>query len=339
MTLTLRLFFFGLIAFIKQEGQLTVTLVSHNALPSLSSCKEANPSFCDFHGHDAALFALKNNLNCINPVGDICRVPIVGDIQVPEASGPLVYETSRRSASSISLPKTPLEGTDFSWLPSMRRIFPAGNSFDEHSPRIKSKLTLSSGYLEVCHLAELKLRETDPVESACDEFVRTDNVFRLRSLDGSLTQGQSQALADGVLISIDIQPTTPDTIQIALNGKMIQLQNPTACAINGRDGKCIDVAITNMPDPIIGPMHCAAIGLDFALLYDLSTNPPQDVCKRLVPRRTSTCIPALELGSVSDCSSSLTGKVLTFNKKLATGGAANPSPDSRPVCPMLVYGD
>jgi hypothetical protein len=332
MSVTLRIFFFGLMAFIQQQNKLTVALVdSKENMPDISNCGTPVSS-CPFHDHEALLLTSPANL----PLGTACAPSAEyaglcawqlqkAVIQFTSAAG-LSYQGGRGMFFKHRLPTRKGEGRDFTWVPAMKDIDSTASQIDPLNigrSGIADLVTFTGGRVQACHLADVVLSGHEPIGRSCPGGGNTVNVFKFESIDGKATNGPAQALADGVMVEFEV--TLPYTIQLN-GGASVVLQTPNAskCVIGDQTVDCVDVAITNMPAHI---EECPGIGIDFARLYEISRSPTQ-ACGRMVPRRTVECVD--EPSVLPECMSDLVTKL--------NNGMDATSPDSRPVCPMVIYG-
>ncbi len=339
MTVTLRVFFFGLIAFVKQPDGLTVALVNAVTPHAASGCASGSASQCPFHAHSPFLTILPNLLSgCSDSMSfpGLCAWDLKGKtVSFPNPTTPGVTYADTRGrfipmvGAKHRLPGDANEAQDFSWVPVMADVTGKTMTVSQNNltpgtskPTIAS-LKLTGGAVQACHLADLDLSgQESPVESACaGDCIHT---FRFESIDGTIQGSAKQALADGVMASfnLEVDPQNP-YVTINIGGELVKVP-PVSCSVNQQTGMCVDVAMTNMP---AHDDTCPSTGMDFALLFELVDGVSKDVCPRLVPHRTSESRSAWKLAA---CSSPVVDSLLS--------GMASVSPDSRPVCPMGTYG-
>lgn len=333
----LRIFFFGLMAFVQQKNQLTVVLADSSHPPSVSECS-SQVAECPFHQHKPLLMVSRDSLRAdlqascpLSEIANVCAWKLTKkDLTIPAGTTNLSYKGGRGGIfSKARLPSNQGDFVDFSWVPAMSDIQPSAAQLDARSLMISASavaalIRMSKGQVRTCHLAELEFDGSEPVERSCAANDKTINVFRFESVDGKVAGSSQQALADGVMVYSDIAVPAAG-INLTLDASQpILLTNGTQCVIDGKVRQCVDVAITNMPPHA---EECPGVAVDFALLYDLSTTPSKG-CDRLIPHRTPECHDALP--ESPECSSSLIDALQQ--------GMASTSPDSRPVCPMVSFG-
>lgn len=337
MIVTLRLFFFGLMAFVQQPNQLTVVLVdATQQKPAPTNCK-AEVSQCPFHVH-TPLLVTWSAPSCLDDTSfpGLCSWDLTKqEIDLPPVQAPsgLHYASTRHRNFWIFGPKTSLPGSmseaaDFSWVPEMNNVLSssatiAPGALSISGPYTISDVSFSNANVQACHLAELDTIDEPAIEGACNK--KCIHTFRFMTLDGDAQSSPLQTLADGVMISFDVRADADGSVTLRLkqNGQAVKLA-PRDCVIKGIDKMCVDVAVTNMPPHSDA---CPAVGMDFALLYLLSNQVP-DICKRPVPHRTTETTSALRL---PECDSQLVTTL--FNLM-----SPSVSPESRPVCPMVTFG-
>jgi len=322
----LRIFFAGLIAFVQQPKALKVVLVDSSNPPDISACGSA-VSVCKFHTHEPMISIKPENLakdaDCPETADTpgVCQWSAQGLKLTFSFSGGLQYATGRGFFKS-SLPS----GTnvrDFSWVPSMKDLDSiAAASVVTTFPMAAGTATFDGGRIQVCHLGDLQISGHETVEPSCSSSGTSVNAFRFETIDGKVRNNLSQTLADSVMVRLNV--TLPYTLTVGEKVIVLQNANMRDCVDGEVMVHCVDVAITNMPPHI---EECPGIGTDFALLYSISGHPASP-CMRLVPHRTATCV--AEPPALKECDSDL---VTALNQ-----GLANTSPDSRPVCPMVIYG-
>jgi len=328
--ITLRIFFFGLIAFVPTEKSLTVLLV--NALRDLPITSDE----CPFHIHSPRLALLpENSPGCIRgsdpDFPEVCtwnldRIRI--GLPDPASQEALVYVRQLRRRTFFQkhkLPEVDSEGPDFSWIPSIRDAQGAGGRIDPRaidnppSPAVIARIDLDRGTVRSAHLAETGSGNLDSVVRSCDGS-KTVNLFEFRSLNER--QGSfRQALADGVVVETSMTGGGGLTLSPLDGGLPLNLEiKPTPCL--DREGLCVDIAILNMPAHDI---ECSSVGVDFALLFGVALDRPA-IRERRIPFRLADCVNA---GTAQPSqSSALIDEIFA---------AEPPSPDSRPICPMATF--
>jgi hypothetical protein len=348
VTVTLRLFFFGLMAFVQQSGKLTVALVNATQLAIPPAQCHSAVSDCPFHQHTPLLVAtpdaLQSGQSCTGTtaIPGLCTWSLANvDLALPDSQSSLTYAHGRGRSYLIgpkhTLPADPTEARDFTWIPSMADVKSSAATFDSRAltdrGRVISKVVIQHGTAETCHLAGLESQGEDTVDIGCNNS-SCINVFRFSSIGGQDQDSPHQAIADGVLISLDVTPGSINNqsyVKLTLvpdTGANIEVDLPIvpcdSSKPNLKGPQCADVAITNMPSHAD---TCPSVGMDFALLFALSMQPGQ-ICDRPVPHRIAEAVvgeQAVEYQS-------------NLVKTLFNSMSPVVSPESRPVCPMVVYG-
>lgn len=346
---TLRIFFYGLIAFVPSEDGKSI-----NALV-LDAHSPESPNPCANHHHDPVIGFAGRDAVCVRPASGCRPVEVPGqsidckadvwwrltnelvELMADEGGVLQIIGEGKRAG----LPKSAADLVDFGWTAQMGSIAPKAGRLNRkllgpQPPvgKIVGRIMLQAGSLRTCRLVGFP-REGD------EQGMQSIPLLFFSSSQGEAPQ--MQALAEVVLLTREVTSSAVTMTFSNLDTSEVTRQlnlYPADCTVDGKSTKCLDLFVTNepvIPEENISPF-CSFwfkderlfSSLHFPLYYNLSEIPRTPWEERFAPylknknRTTSWKTRQVCESPIKEC--------LPIFEQFGSG------PSNRPICTVATFG-
>jgi len=323
-TFFLRIFFYGLVAFVPEGDDAFVLLREaphHTAFIMVEECVDPCPEFREgfpLQGYDIEVAPFTDTDSGPSP---LLRDPVQGG-ELP------MNQAEARSLAWVPELKSFLGNPQQAQLLKCYLEYPIPKDcFDAGRAKLAGRMHALSGNFKTCKLAQKE--NNDPVYS-----------FQFKGYWGGPNRHE-QALAEIVDLTLSTA-ITGDFATLVLkdfegNEKYRIKVKPSSCLDGPPNADCVDIFIGNMPEK--DPGNAYVIGSHFTHFYDLLKENKQTKFlpyRNILQNTAATIQPVCRRVPIPDSLAAALKKESHHGAKSALTHTATTAPESRSVCPMVV---